>query len=68
MIFLTQKPGEQIVIGHDVTVTVVEVLAGRVRLGVEAPLRLSVRRRDNAARTRDAALAAGSAQRQDRGH
>jgi carbon storage regulator CsrA len=37
MIFLTQKPGEQIVIGHDVTVTVVEVLAGRVRLGVEAP-------------------------------
>ncbi len=34
---LTRKPGEKLVIGADITVTVVAVERGRVRLALEAP-------------------------------
>jgi carbon storage regulator len=37
MLVLTRKPGEKITIGHDVTITVVEVTGNRIRLGIEAP-------------------------------
>jgi carbon storage regulator len=36
MLVLTRKPGERIVIGDGITVTVLEVIRGRVRLGIEA--------------------------------
>ena len=39
MLVVTRKLGESIVIGNGITVTVVEVKGGRVRLGVSAPLR-----------------------------
>ena len=37
MLVLSRKPGEKVVIGDGITVTVLEVVGGRVRLGVEAP-------------------------------
>ena len=37
MLCLTRKAGEQILIGPDVIVKVLEVAAGRVRLGIQAP-------------------------------
>jgi carbon storage regulator len=37
MLVLSRKPGEKIVIGDGITVTVVEVDGNRVRLGIEAP-------------------------------
>ncbi|MFT5726675.1 MAG: carbon storage regulator [Desulforhopalus sp.] len=37
MLVLTRKLGEGIVIGDDVTITVVEVKGGNVRIGIDAP-------------------------------
>jgi carbon storage regulator len=37
MLVLTRKPGEKIFIGDGITVTFLEVVRGRVRLGIEAP-------------------------------
>lgn len=44
MLVLSRKPGESIVIAGNVVVTVVEVRAGKVRIGVEAPEEVSVDR------------------------
>lgn len=38
MLFLTSKPGQAMMIGEDIRVTVVGVEGGRVTLGIEAPL------------------------------
>lgn len=51
---VTRKVGEELVIGEDVTVTVVEIGTGRVRLAVDAPLSIRVDRRE----VRDSKLAA----------
>src|SRR5262249_60240827 len=37
MLVLSRKPGEQVVIGNGITLTVVEVRRGRVRLALDAP-------------------------------
>ena len=37
MLVLTRKIGEGIVIGDDVTITIVEVKGGSVRVGIDAP-------------------------------
>ena len=37
MLVLSRKLGEKIVIGKDITLTVVSIMGNRVQLGVEAP-------------------------------
>ena len=37
MLVLSRKPGEKVVIGEDVILTVLEVIGNRVRVGIEAP-------------------------------
>lgn len=37
MLVLTRKPGEQIVIGGNVVITVLKIGPGRVKLGIKAP-------------------------------
>ena len=37
MLVLSRKPGEKVVIGNGITVTVVEVRGNRVRLALDAP-------------------------------
>ena len=37
MLVLTRKVGESFVIGDDITITVVRVVGGGVRIGIEAP-------------------------------
>jgi carbon storage regulator len=37
MLVLSRKPGEKVVIGKSITLTVVEVEGNRVRLGFDAP-------------------------------
>jgi carbon storage regulator CsrA len=44
MLVLTRKAGENVVIGQDIVISVFRTRGGRVRLGIEAPRTLSVRR------------------------
>jgi carbon storage regulator len=37
MLVLTRKPGEKVVIGNGIIVTVIEVHRNRVRIGIDAP-------------------------------
>jgi carbon storage regulator CsrA len=37
MLVLSRKPGETIVIGNGITVTVVAVVGSKVRVGIDAP-------------------------------
>lgn len=37
MLVITRRPGQQLLIGEDVTVTVLEVSGASVRIGIEAP-------------------------------
>jgi carbon storage regulator len=37
MLVLSRKPGEKLVINHNITITVLEVAGNRVKLGVAAP-------------------------------
>jgi len=42
MLVLVRKPGEQIQIGDQVRITVVECHRGRVRIGIDAPREIAV--------------------------
>lgn len=44
MLVLSRKKNEQIMIGDDIVLTVVEVRGDRVRLGIEAPADVPVHR------------------------
>lgn len=44
MLVLSRRSGEQIVIGDNVVVTVLSSSRGRVRVGIEAPRSVDVRR------------------------
>jgi len=46
MLVLTRKPGESIVIGHDITVRVTAVHGNQVRLAIEAPRHTPVHREE----------------------
>ena len=46
MLILTRKSGERIRIGDDVTITVLRVDSGQVRIGVEAPREVPVHREE----------------------
>jgi carbon storage regulator len=37
MLALTRKPGEKIHVGDDITITVLAVNGGKIRLGIDAP-------------------------------
>lgn len=37
MLILTRKPGEGILIGDDICITVVEIKGGGIRIGIDAP-------------------------------
>lgn len=46
MLILTRKPSETLMIGDDITVTVLGVKGNQVRIGVNAPKDVSVHREE----------------------
>lgn len=44
MLVLSRRDGEQILVGDDVVISVLSVAHGRVRVGIEAPRNIPVRR------------------------
>lgn len=53
MLVLSRKTNEQVIIGDDVTITVIDVRGDRVRIGITAPRELAVHRREVAERIRE---------------
>ena len=46
MLVLTRKPGEGIIIGDDIKITIVELKSGGVRIGIDAPRDIKVHRQE----------------------
>ena len=46
MLVLSRKPGQQCRIGADITITVLQIQGGQVRLGITAPKEVSVHREE----------------------
>ena len=62
MLIITRKPGEQIMLGDDVVVHVMEIVGNSVRVGIQAPRSLPVYREEiwDAVRKENAAAASVS--------
>ena len=50
MLVLSRKPGEKVIIGNGITVTVVSVLGNKVRLAFDAPDQVRILRAELACR------------------
>jgi carbon storage regulator len=61
MLVLSRKPGDTVVIDGSIKVTVIELRGNMVRLGVEAPRDVRVRREELAARIQPPRRALASA-------
>lgn len=46
MLVLSRKAGGKIFVGENITITVVEVVRGKVRIGIEAPSTIRIMRDD----------------------
>jgi carbon storage regulator len=53
MLILTRRIGETVVIGNDITVTVVGVKGNQIRLGIQAPKDVPVHREEIYVRVRE---------------
>lgn len=56
MLVLSRRVGEKIIIGDDITITIVRVSQGTVRIGVDAPRTMAVIRQEVAGAKRDSFL------------
>lgn len=60
MLILTRKAGEQIAIGEQIVISVLEVRGSQVRLGISAPPEVAIHRGEIYERIREGNLHAGS--------
>lgn len=55
MLILTRYPGETLMIGDDIEISVLSVKSGQVRIGIQAPKEVSVHRKEIYSRIKNAA-------------
>ena len=53
MLVLSRKPNEEIVLDGNITITVLAITDGRVRIGIDAPLEVSIVREELLVRARN---------------
>ena len=58
MLVLSRKPGERILIGDNVTVTIVRIGPNNVRIGIDAPREMNIVREELCSDARSVAAAA----------
>lgn len=46
MLVLTRQRDQRIIIGDDIVITIVQINGGKVRLGIEAPQEIDIRREE----------------------
>jgi carbon storage regulator len=63
MLVLSRKPGEKVVLGNGITLTVVEVKGKRVRLAFDAPDQIHILRAEIACRHKEPPGGDGTAKR-----
>ncbi|NKX51225.1 carbon storage regulator [Arthrobacter deserti] len=61
MLVLTRKPGERILIGEDIVITVLDARRDGVRLGIEAPKGVKIQRDEVVRAVTEANVAAAGA-------
>lgn len=61
MLVLTRKPGERILIGDDIVITVLDARRDGVRLGIEAPKGVKIQRDEVVRAVTEANVAAAAA-------
>lgn len=62
MLILTRRVGETLMVGDDISITVLGVKGGQVRIGVNAPKDVSVHREEIYQRIQQEKTASGSAE------
>lgn len=65
MLVLTRKPGEGLIIGDNITVKVIEVKGGGIRIGIDAPSDMKIYREEVYNRVRQENLEAAGWQLDD---
>lgn len=55
MLVLSRKPGEKILVGDNVTITIVRINQNTVRIGIDAPLNVTIVREELTDQTTNAA-------------
>lgn len=58
MLVLTRRPGESIIVGQNIVITVIEIKGGQVRIGIDAPREIEVYREEIYEQVRKENLAA----------
>ena len=60
MLVLTRKPGEGLRIGDDITIKIIEVKGGGIRLGIDAPRDMKIYRQEVYERIREENIGAAT--------
>ena len=61
MLVLTRKTGEKIVIGDDITITILDVRGDGIRIGIDAPRGIKIQREEVLIAVAEANVAAAAA-------
>jgi carbon storage regulator len=61
MLVLTRKTGEKIVIGEDITITILDVRGDGIRIGIDAPRGIKIQREEVLLAVAEANVAAAGA-------